>query len=328
MKKNQGYDRKRPLNQWPLFDVDARLARYKKVLQSELRSYGLSFDFHLWVSDEWFCPDGVPGFALPFYLFNPDLMKIHKQETGFIDGKSETEILKLMRHELGHAIDNAFGIRKNKDRQRIFGPSTIDYPTSYRPRVYSRNYIHYLGEGYAQSHPDEDFAETFAFWLDPRKPWRMKRFSKTVSEKLNFMDRLMRQLRGMSPLLTNRFRVDPIEKNRTPTGKFYREFHSTRNTSALKRVDHELKQAFQWPGEKSMSLSFYLRKEKQYWKQQLSTEEGIYKYEAERAIEKIIRRAEKLEIKGNIREFRRKTPDLLKKNFRVLKEQEQLLVYL
>ncbi len=326
MKKSN--DKNRPLNQWPLYEVEERLQRYKGILQSELKSYGLSFDFHLWVSDEWFCPDGVPGFALPFYLFNPQLMKIHKAETGSVEGRTEFEILKLMRHELGHAIDNAFGLRKNADRQRVFGSPKTEYPVAYSPQIYSRNFVQYLGEGYAQSHPDEDFAETFAFWLDPDKKWRMKSFSPALTDKINCMDRLMRSLRGQQPVLTNRFRIDPIEKNDLSLQSFYRDYHRQRKTSGLKRVDHELRQAFQWPGKKDLSWSFFLRKEKHYLKKRLSEEEGVFQYEAERAIQKIIKRAESLEIKGNLAEFRRKTPDLLKKNFRVLKEQEQLKVFL
>ncbi len=322
------YDKRKPLNQWPLYAVEERLAQYKQTLQRELKSYGIAFDFHLWVSDEWFCPDGVPGFALPFYLFNPQLMKIHKYETGAVEGRTEFEILKLMRHELGHAIDNAYGLRKSKERQRVFGSPNREYPEHYNPQIYSRNYVHYLGEGYAQSHPDEDFAETFAFWLDPNRKWRMKNFSKTLTEKINCVDRLMRWVRAQEPVLNNRFRIDPIGKNTTTIGDFYKEYHKARNTAALRRVDHELRQAFQWPGEKKMSFSFFLRKEKHDLKKQLSEQEGVYQYEAERALRKIIKRAENLNIKGNVSEFRRKTPDLLKKNFRVLKEQEQLRVYL
>jgi hypothetical protein len=326
--KTQNYDRSRPLNRWPLFDVDRRLAGYKKQLRREMKAYGLSYDFHLWVSDEWFCPDGVPGFALPFYLFNPQLMQIHRQETGTVEGKNDSEILKLMRHELGHAIDNAFALRRDPDRQRVFGSPHTEYPVAYSPRVYSRNYVHYLGESYAQSHPDEDFAETFAYWLDPHKKWRMKGFSRTLTEKLNCMDRLMRKVRSQQPVLKNQFRIDPIEKNKTPIGEFYRDFHQQRSSAALKRVDHELRQAFQWPGEKSVSLSFFLRKEKHSLKKKLSEDEGVYLYEAERALHKIIKRAESLQIKGSVQEFHRKTPELLKKNFRVLREQQQLKIYL
>ena len=116
------------LKELPLFDVEKRLFSYQSQLQKELKARGLHFDFHIWVSDEWFCPDGVPGFAVPFYLFNKKLMKIHKQETGLVEGRTDREILRLMRHELGHAIDNAFGLKKNKQRQLVFGTSKADYP--------------------------------------------------------------------------------------------------------------------------------------------------------------------------------------------------------
>ena len=44
----------------------------------------------------------------------------------------------------------------------------------YNPNPWSRDYVRYLHRTgmyhYAQKHPDEDWAETFAVWLDPEHP--------------------------------------------------------------------------------------------------------------------------------------------------------------
>ena len=55
---------------------------------------------------------------------------------------------------------------------QLFGDPTVAYPVSYKPRVESRDYVINLTSWYAQAHPVEDFAETFAIWLNPFIDWR------------------------------------------------------------------------------------------------------------------------------------------------------------
>ncbi len=217
-----------PLKDLPLLDVELRLKKYKRILQSELKAQGVFFEFHVWVSDDWFCPDGVPGFALPFYLFNPLLMDIQKKEMGFIEGRTDREILKLMRHELGHAIDNAFGLRKVLARVECFGSSLVAYPKTYSPKKYSRRFVNYLGDNYAQSHPDEDFAETFAYWLDPEKKWKNKKLSPVVKAKLQLVDQLMGELKSKKRVLKNQFCVDSIFKNSKTLANHYKDLKNQR----------------------------------------------------------------------------------------------------
>lgn len=320
----------RPLGKWPLFDVERRLASYKVHLKRELKDKGIVFDFHLWISDEWFCPDGVPGFALPAYLFNLELKKIHEMKTGVIEGRNKKEILKLMRHELGHAIDNAFSLRSSPLRRKVFGSPKTNYPDSYVPKAYSRNFVHYLGDQYAQSHPDEDFAETFAYWLDPEKQWPLKRFSKTLTEKLQTMDQIMKSLCGKKPVLKNRFKIDPIEKNKKTPFEYYEGFVKERHLSKMKRVDHQLLGFF---GENAdelsqPSLAQYLRSMRAPLVKRISREEGVYQYEANWALNRVIDRAQGLDIRGSQTEFRKKSPTLLQQSFRYLKEKDQLRFYL
>jgi len=310
--------------------VEERLGSYKAILRQELRDHGIRFDFHLWVSDEWFCPDGVPGFALPFYLFNKELFKIHKKETGLSEGRTDREILKLMRHELGHVVDNAFGLRKNLQRQNLFGSSQQNYPEHYRPRRFSKNFIHYLGDNYAQSHPDEDFAETFAYWLDPNKAWRFKNLSSKVTLKLELMDQLMHESRHQQSRLKNKFRIEPIEKNTTTLKDYYDEFKRQRSGECFKRVDHNLRSTFiaSSPSQKRATLAGFLRKNRKKQVLLISKSEGVFLYEAEFVLKKIIERAESLAIQAPMAELKRKSPTLLARNFRYLKEKDQLKFYL
>lgn len=136
-------------------------------LRAELAGHGLEFRPHFWLSEEWFCPDGVPGIAIPFYLAHPRLARLEEKQTLEVEGGTPQWCLRILRHEAGHAIENAFRLRQRRRRQALFGHSSVAYPKFYLPRPYSRNYVVHLDGYYAQSHPDEDFAETFAVWLTP-----------------------------------------------------------------------------------------------------------------------------------------------------------------
>ena len=137
-------------------------------LQHELDARGLSsFQPHFWLSAEWFSPDGVPGVAIPFYLAHPRLERLERAQMLEVEGGTPEWCMKILRHEAGHAIDNAYKLRQRRRRQQIFGPSYMHYPDYYTPKPYSKSFVLHLDSWYAQSHPDEDFAETFAVWLNP-----------------------------------------------------------------------------------------------------------------------------------------------------------------
>ena len=119
-------------------------------LYSELADAGLRFRPHVWISDEWFSPDGVPGFALPFFLLHPRLIRLEQSMVDAVEGGSHAWCMKLLRHETGHALENAFRTRRLKERRLTFGKSSQPYPTAYLPRRYSRDFVIHLEEGYAQ----------------------------------------------------------------------------------------------------------------------------------------------------------------------------------
>ncbi len=133
----------------------------------ELTARGLRFRPHFWLSDDWFTPDGIPGVAIPFYLAHPRLAQLERAKMLEVEGGTPEWCLRILRHEAGHAIDNAFRLRRRRRRIKLFGKSSEPYPEHYAPRPYSKSYVIHLDAWYAQSHPDEDFAETFVVWLHP-----------------------------------------------------------------------------------------------------------------------------------------------------------------
>ena len=179
-------------------------------LQRELDARGLAaFRPYFWLSDEWFSPDGVPGVAIPFYLAHPRLERLERTYMLEVEGGTPEWCMRILRHEAGHAIDNAYTLRRRRRRQQVFGPSYKAYPQFYDPRPYSKSFVLHLDSWYAQSHPDEDFAETFAVWLS-LADWRERYAEWPALKKLEYMDALMRELAGKPMLVATHRRVDPL----------------------------------------------------------------------------------------------------------------------
>src|SRR5215207_4528587 len=144
------------------------------ALNEELQARNIRLRPHTWMSSEWFSPANVPGIAIPFYLAHPRLMKLEKKMMLEVEGGTWSECMAILRHETGHAVQHAYQLQRRRRWQQLFGPSSKHYPLYYRPNPASRRYVQHLRRWYAQSHPDEDFAETFAVWLRPRSNWRTR----------------------------------------------------------------------------------------------------------------------------------------------------------
>jgi hypothetical protein len=144
------------------------------ALYETLERRGFRLRPHIWLSEEWFSPQGVPGFAIPFYLAHPRLIRLERSQMLDVEGGTRDEFTRIMRHETGHAIQHGYQLQRRREWQRLFGKSSQRYPEYYRPNPASKRYVQHLRLWYAQSHPDEDFAETFAVWLRPRGEWRKR----------------------------------------------------------------------------------------------------------------------------------------------------------
>src|SRR6266545_2820036 len=186
--------------------LESRIAE----LQRELDARGLTFHPHFWLSAEWFSPDGVPGVAIPFYLALPRLERLERAQMLEVEGGNEAWCMNILRHEAGHAIDNAYKLRQRRRRQQLFGPSYKAYPQFYDPKPYSKSFVLHLDSWYAQSHPDEDFAETFAVWMNPESDWRPRYAGWPALKKLEYMDALMKEIAAKKMVVHTHRRVEPL----------------------------------------------------------------------------------------------------------------------
>jgi hypothetical protein len=179
-----------------LLDIKGtEIESYINLLHSELESKGLIFRPHIFFGDEWFSPEGMNAISVPFYLANSRLKHLEKSLMLEVEGDTSEWFMKLLRHEAGHCFDHTYRFSKRKKWREVFGSPNVEYqPETYRPQPYSKSYVKHLDRWYAQAHPDEDFAETFAVWLNPSIDWK-KDYAKwpVALKKLNFLDSLAQE---------------------------------------------------------------------------------------------------------------------------------------
>lgn len=177
-------------------------------LHGELAGKGLSFLPPCHIGDEWFVPVGIPAIFIPFFLAHERLRRLERKLILEVEGESPEWFMRLIRHEAAHAYFFAYQLQRKRKWREVFGPSSNEEtPQFYRPRPYSRSYVVHLDDWYAQSHPDEDFAETFAVWLTPGLDWRERYKGWKALQKLEYVDGLMRSLAGKPPVHQPAYRV-------------------------------------------------------------------------------------------------------------------------
>ena len=183
----------------------SRLERRVHAVEHELDAAGVDYHPPCYLADEWECPDGIPAVGIPFYLAHPRLVRLERAMMVEAEGDGAPQFARLLRHELGHAINYAFRLFRRKRWRELFGPFNAVYRDTYRVAPHSRKFVRHLSRYYAQKHPDEDFAETFAVWLDPASDWRKKYAGWDAAVKLEYVDGLMRDaVAGREPKVVAR----------------------------------------------------------------------------------------------------------------------------
>lgn len=286
-------------------DLNLQLKRspispWLKIFEKEIKDRGFRFKPHFWLSEEFFTPDSVPGIAIPFYLAHPRLEQLEKKHLFEAEGNNQRWFLKIMRHELGHAIEHAYFLHRRKDRQRIFGKSSVKYPEFYTPKAYSRSYVVHLENWYAQAHPDEDFAETFAVWFTPQSQWRKKYNKWPALKKLIYVDRLMAEVRDLAPKNRSKAKSDPVEKIKKTLREYLTEKKERFGLNTQEDFyDRELKRLFVEASVANAGLkaSRFLRKHRKEIRSRVSFWTGQYQYNVNEVLDELIERVDELDLR-------------------------------
>ena len=201
----------------------SELEKRVREFYDEIAARGVALRPDCYLGDEWFSPEGVPAISLPFYLAHPRLKSLELRQMLEVEGGTAEWCQMLLRHECGHAIDHAYKFSSRKEWQLAFGSPDKKYaPETYRPQPYSRSFVRHLPNWYAQAHPDEDFAETFAVWLGAAPDdWRQRYHGWKALEKLEYVNTLMQEVAGKPPLVKSRHRISEAARLRKTLGKYY-----------------------------------------------------------------------------------------------------------
>lgn len=212
----------RTISELGLAIAGTRVEKMIGQLYSELAEKSLSFRPPVYLTDQWGCPDGTPLIGVPFYLADPRLEKI---EDDFAEGiESENESMRFMRHEAGHAFNYAYRIYDRPDWRQAFGPYSRPYRERYKADPFSHDFVRHILGWYAQKHPDEDFAETFAVWLTPGLDWKKAYSGWPALAKLEYVDRVMHELATDEPQIPAPTDDDlPVEAMRYSLEDHYRD---------------------------------------------------------------------------------------------------------
>jgi hypothetical protein len=209
-----------------------RLEEQVNKLYEELEIAGISFRPKTYLSDEWGCPQGIPVIGIPFYLADPRLCELEGELTG-IEAETDEEIMMCLRHEAGHAFNYAYRLYLKVEWRRLFGPFSRSYKEEYKPIPFSARFVHHIPGWYAQKHPDDDFAETFAVWLTPGSEWRKRYKGTPALTKLLYVDRVVRRYGRKPPIVTDEKLDKPVQELKMTLDTWYDRNKSV-NRSRLK----------------------------------------------------------------------------------------------
>ena len=273
-----------------------------EAVMAELAWRNLRVRPSFWLSEEWFCPEGVVGVALPFFLAHPRLMRLERRQMFEVEGGTHAQCLKLLRHEIGHAIHHAFQLQRRRRFSNVFGATSRAYPKRYRPNPASRRYVLHLDYWYAQAHPFEDFAETFAVWLSPGSRWRKVYADWPALKKLEYVDSLMEELAGQRPLVHKRARVEPLSSLKQTLDDYYgaKRARFSGFTSAVN--DEDLRRLFFDEGDvgrrRSESAVSFLRRNRARIRRMVAQSTGRHEYALDVVLGEMLHRCRALRLRA------------------------------
>lgn len=291
------------------------LEPFTRRLHRELEAKGIRFKPGFYLTDAWGCPDRVPVIGLPFYLADAKLRRLEEEQTGEIEDGAD--IMKFLRHEAGHAVNYAFRLWTLPEWKQTFGVFTRPYRDEFQPRPGSRSFVRHIdayayGRTYAQKHPDDDFAETFAVWLTPRSGWRRRYRNWPAIHKLRYVDRLMKSVGRREPPQRRTRLYRPVESMRILLADHYGQKAERLRRAAQGYVDDKLRELF--PPTRSAAtfpLIELLRRRHEALLRRAVRWSGLEQAEAEAILEKLEDRAEALQLSYPRSQGTEKTMDLV-----------------
>ncbi len=274
----------------------SELEQRVQQLHAELEARGLPVRPDCYLGDEWFSPEGSPLIAIPFYLAHPRLKQLELHQMLEVEGGTSEWCMQILRHECGHAYDHAYQFSSREEWIEVFGNREVEYlPETYQPRPYSKSFVRHLPNWYAQAHPDEDFAETFAVWLaSPADEWRSQYRGWKALTKLESVDAMMSYARANPPVVVKGRRLWDASRLRRTLQQYYASKRKLYAEDFPDIYDADLRAIFQTgePGEENAAQ--FMRRHRNVLIAALVRWTGQRKYIGSELVKKLISRCREL----------------------------------
>jgi hypothetical protein len=280
----------------PLKIQGTRLEALIDELYRELETAGIAFKPKMYLSDEWGCPHGVPVIGIPFYLADPELCKLEGQLTG-IEAEDEAEVMMYLRHETGHAFNYAYRLYRKPEWRQLFGKFSQPYHENYQPVPFSAKFVRHIPGWYAEKHPDEDFAETFAVWLTPGSDWQIHYADTPAMAKLLYVDKVVRQYGRRPPAVSDETMHTPVQELTMTLDSWYETGTATEpiRLNLHGTLNNDLRRLF--PAKQGQPAVDVLRAHRQALIREVNHWTGVDRKLLRALIDELLERAASLELK-------------------------------
>ena len=286
---------RKPISELGLRLEGSRLEQPVQQLYRELERKGLQkFRPLVYLSDEWGCPSGEPVIGVPFYLADPRLAELERQIN---DLEDDREVLMYLRHEAGHAFNYAYKLHRTPEWRELFGSYRRPYREHYKPVAFSRRFVRHMAGWYAQKHPDEDFAETFAVWMTPNSRWREKYKHWPALLKLEYMDRIGHEVGGLDPLKKRGYPDVTVDDMTVTVAEFYERMLEQEVAPDDVAVDTDLLDIFHGSRRSKQTAAAFVREHRKLLLDKVTYWTGVRRPLAKKLLESIEERLKQLDVR-------------------------------
>jgi hypothetical protein len=284
----------RKINELSLRIPGTRLEALIHQFYDEMEKAGLHFRPLAYLSDEWGCPDRVPVIGIPFYLADPVLSHLEGELTE-VEAENEAEVMMYLRHEAGHAFNYAYRLYLQPEWQKLFGSIAKVYLDDYKTVPFSARFVRHVPGWYGQRHPDDDFAETFAVWLTPGSDWQNRYKDTPALAKLQYVDRVVREVAGQPPPVAGGALDTPVEEMEITLAEWYAPEEGGPSCALPDIVDADLEALF--PDKEGQPAQELIRAYRRVLIRDLNYWTGVTRQVLQALLGEVLRRVETLQLK-------------------------------
>jgi hypothetical protein len=201
-----------------------------------------------------------------------------------------------LRHEAGHCFNYAHKLYETEEWKKLFGDYNRPYREDYKPQPFSKKYVVHISGWYAQKHPDEDFAETFAVFMTPGSDWEARYKGWGALKKLQYMKSVVERLGNGPPLVNLEERDLDVDQMEETVLDHYRlrALEEKVDVQLGEHLDQDLCNLFEDPKEGAPGAAMLLRAERQDMLESVTQYSGVSRAVVKSLLDHLLERTQAL----------------------------------